>query len=136
MFWGCITINGVGTLPEVEGNIDSSVYICVLDDNLWSVISKNFAEKMWILHEDNCPVHRSKQTNTWKERNNIHSLPWPSQSLDINIIENLWRKIKCSLEKRLDEITNRADLIRVVKDIRSNIDFTLCTVSIQVNFKT
>ena len=58
MFWGCITksINGVGALTKVEGNIYSSVYLRVLDDNLWPVISKNFAEKTWILHEDNCPV--------------------------------------------------------------------------------
>ena len=124
MLLGCITINGVGSLTEVEGNIDSAVYIHVLDDNLWLVISKNFEEKTWILQEDNRPVHRSKQPNTWKERNNINSLPWQSQSPDINIIENLWRKIKCSLEKRLDEITNRADLICVVKDILSNIDST------------
>ena len=98
MFWGCITINGVGTLTEVEGNIDSSVYLRVLDDNLWPVISKNFAEKTWILRGENCPVHRSKQTNTWKERNNIYSLPWLSQSPDINIIENLWRKYSVHLK--------------------------------------
>ena len=32
----------MGTLTEVEGNINSAKYIGVLDTNLWPVIAKNF----------------------------------------------------------------------------------------------
>lgn len=122
MFWGCLSFNGVGTLTEVEGNINSEKYISVLDDNLWPLVAKEFPASPWILQEDNCPVHQSRQTVEWKTRNNIPTLTWPSQSPDINIIENVWRTIKIRLEHRLDEIKNRGDLIRVIKEIWTTID--------------
>jgi hypothetical protein len=31
MFWGCITYQGVGTIAEVQGNINSRKYINILD---------------------------------------------------------------------------------------------------------
>jgi hypothetical protein len=43
MFWGCITYFGVGTLIPVDGNIYSEKYISILDDNLWPVIARHFA---------------------------------------------------------------------------------------------
>ena len=95
-FWGCITVNGVGTLIAVEGNIDSEKYISVLDQQLWPVIAKDFQDKPWIFQEDNCPVHRSQRTREWKEENEISCLAWPSQSPDINIIENILGKHRTS----------------------------------------
>ena len=104
MFWGCITYNGIGTLTSVEGYIDSEKYIEVLDQHLWPVIAKEFPNGGWIFQEDNCPVHVSRRTNSWKTENDIETLPWPSQSPDINVIENVWRTIKVKLGKRLGEI--------------------------------
>ena len=34
MIWGCITLNGVGTLTTVNGNINAAKYIEILEDNL------------------------------------------------------------------------------------------------------
>jgi transposase len=36
----------------------------------------------------------SRQCNAWKADNNIPILPWPAQSPDINVIENVWRVLK------------------------------------------
>ena len=85
-------------------------------------ITRNFLNKPWILQEDNCPVHRSAMTTDWKTQQSIETLTWPSQSPDINIIENVWRMIKIRLEGRLEDIRNRADLIRVVKEIWEDIN--------------
>ena len=42
MFWGCITYQGVGTFTEVEGNINSRMYINILDTYVWPVIARHF----------------------------------------------------------------------------------------------
>ena len=122
MFWGCISYNGIGTLTPVQGNIDSGKYIEVLDQHLWPVIAKEFPNGGWTFQEDNCPVHVSRQTIHWKTENNIETLPWPSQSPDFNIIENVWRTIKVQLGKRLGEIQSQKDLINVVLDIWGSLD--------------
>jgi hypothetical protein len=48
MFWGCICKDGVGTITDVEGNINSAKYIDILDNNLWPVVAK-FENNQWIL---------------------------------------------------------------------------------------
>lgn len=117
MFWGCISYFGVGTLTQVDGNINSEKYISVLDANLWPVVARHFSNLPWTLQEDNAPCHVSKRTSDWKTENQILTLPWPSQSPDLNIIENVWKVIKCRVSRRLHEIKNKQDLIRVVNEI-------------------
>lgn len=53
MFWGCITFDGVGTFVPVNGNINSQKYTDILEDNLWSEVTKVFSTEPWIFHYDN-----------------------------------------------------------------------------------
>ena len=79
---GCVTFQGVGVLPPVEGNINSEKYINILDTYLWPVVAKNFGNSHWILQEDKCPVHVpvSRQACHWEtENNSIETIPWPAQ---------------------------------------------------------
>lgn len=40
----------------------------------------------------------------WKAENNIYTLPWPTQSQDINIMANIWRVLKIRIKRRVNEI--------------------------------
>jgi hypothetical protein len=46
MLWGCITWNGVGTLCQVNGNINAEKYISALDSQIWPVIARHLDVKI------------------------------------------------------------------------------------------
>lgn len=66
-------------------------------------------------------MHRARITFEYKVKNNIPSITWPAQSPDINIIENIWLKIKRSLQSMTRDITTQDELFYVLLDIWQNI---------------
>lgn len=98
MVWGCISWHGVGTITTVNGNINAKKYQQTLNDNFWSVIAQHFPKQQYIFQDDNAPVHRARSTQEFIHSNGITTMSWPAQSLDINIIENLWLLIKRKLQ--------------------------------------
>ena len=111
MFLGCICNEGVGTLTDVEGNITSAKYIDILDNNLWPVVAK-YENNQLIFQDVNAPVNQSVQTTLWKYSNDVDFLDWPSQSPDLNIIENIWKVTKIQLQRKQHTIHSKGDLIR------------------------
>ena len=54
----------------------------------------------WLLWQDNNPKHTSKSTMDYLKGRTLKVLAWPSQSLDLNIIENLWVALKRAVHAR------------------------------------
>ena len=79
----------MGILFPVEGNMNTEKYISVLDDNLWLVIAGHFSNHVSI---------RARKLKT------ISTLFHGKQSPDLNIIENVWKTLKLSVQRRLNEI--------------------------------
>ncbi len=85
----------------------------------------------WVLQHDNDPKH-NKAAKKWLKKKHIKFLEWPSQSPDLNPIENLWRELKVRVAKRQPQNLN--DLERICKDEWDKIPPEMCA-NLVANYK-
>ncbi|CAC5383962.1 unnamed protein product [Mytilus coruscus] len=69
---------------------------------------------------DNSLAHRAKSVKEYMEQNQLHGMEWPAQSTDLNIIENMWRKIKLELQKQAHNIRWRQQFVTYGKIYHKN----------------
>jgi len=89
MVWGCFTKYNLGPLVKLDGKVTAVVYIDILKNYLLPFLDDLDDQENYLFQEDNAPIHTARIVKSWKEENEVDSIPWPAQSPDLNPIENL-----------------------------------------------
>jgi hypothetical protein len=110
--WGGFSKKGRVKLYCFREIMTAEVYVNILKKNL-PAVKKMFGKK-WRFLQDNDPKHTSRLAKSFLETETPELMDWPSNSPDINPIENLWSIVKRRVEKR--EPRNSDDLMQFMME--------------------
>ena len=100
VFWGSFSPSGPGSLVKVDGIMKKEQYLKIIQENIRQDAEKLHLGSEWMLQQDNDPKHIAKIVKKWLQDNQINVLELPSQSPNLNPIENLWHKLKTQVKQR------------------------------------
>lgn len=123
MIWGCFTAHGVGNLYKVNGIMNKEQYRQILIRKMVPAAKKLFPNGDYMFQHDNDPKHTAKIITKYLQSKNIITLDWPSQSPDLNPIENLWSFLDKQVENR--NATSEDELFQVLQNGWNSLPTTL-----------
>ncbi len=106
MIWAAMSSAGVGPLCFLKSTVNTAIYQEILEHFILPSADKFYGDADFIFQQDLAPTHTAKGTKSWLNVHGVGVLDWPSNSLDLNPIENLWGIVK---RKMRDTRPNNAD---------------------------
>ena len=118
--WAAFSSMGTFPLCIFSQILNAELFVKILSTYLLAQ-AHVFHQDAWFLVQDNDPKHTAKLTKAWMEEKMPNKkIDWPSQSPDINPIENLFAWVKQTLIKRGPK--NITELKEELTDVWENIN--------------
>ncbi|CDQ99026.1 unnamed protein product [Oncorhynchus mykiss] len=108
-------------------------YVDILKQHLKTSVRKFKLGRRCVFQMDNEPKHTSKVVAKWLKDNKVKVLEWPSQSPDLNPLENLWAELKNRVRARRP--TNLTQLHQLCQEEWAKIHPTYCGKLVEVYLK-
>ena len=88
MVWAVVSLYHKTNIAFINGNSNAARYQHeVLDTNVIPLLKNH--KGMQLLH-DCAPAHRAMTTTAYPNAKNVSVVDFPTESLDLHIIENIW----------------------------------------------
>lgn len=124
MVWACMSSRGTGLMAFVSANLNSAGYLNILSNFMVPSAHLLGYGNHFFYQDDGAPCHRSKIVVDWKKENNIKCLQWPSQSPDLNPIENLWTVMARKVGRQ--QLNNKTELMSAIQSAWDEITPQTC----------
>lgn len=115
MVWGAITAKGRCGIKIFDKGVkvNAAIYISVLDQKLKNHMVLSGAT---LFQQDSAPCHTAKVVKKWFRDNDVETLDnWPSNSPDLNVIENCWNLMKKKVAAH--HPTSEDDLRQILREV-------------------
>ncbi len=125
MVFGGISYKYTTPLITIQGTIDANDYVddCIDQSGLILGMNNAYGHMNWVLMQDGATCHTASSTIEYLTDYCKVLKNWPSNSPDINPIENLWSYLKQKVEELNPQ--NEKDLIDLLIDLWENLDISL-----------
>ena len=119
--WGCFAASGFGRLFLFKGNMNAERLTEIYEEALLPSALDLFGDSQdpWFLQEDNDPKHMSRLAKEWRRLHSVNRIPWPSQSPDLNPMENVWGVLEANVAQRM--CRTEMGLKRAIKEEWANL---------------
>lgn len=127
MVWSCLTSRGVGNVYKIDGRMNATNYLELLEEELYTtLVDFNFDLNEVIFQQDNAPVHMAKIVQEWFWEQPYDVMKWPAQSPDLNPIEHVWASMKRRLNYYPTAPRNLHELWTRIEEVYASISVDEC----------
>lgn len=121
MVWVAIRSDGKIWVRRCSDHMDTTEYLFLIQDvfagpDFYEVLSS----RKWFLQQDNATVHTGNAVLELTQQIGLPTLPWPSMSPDLNIVEHVWPLINRHLPKRA--FKTKDDLWKAIETTCGSLD--------------